>query len=134
MNEQEPSERGFSDEFQKMGANIKDVAQAVLGSEEFKTFQREMNEGLSELGDTINKFFQEVAESPAGKRVKEEIDDFTKSARTGELESKVRQDVLAALHKANEELEKAAQRWRTEEETSAESPTSESGEGTPGQE
>lgn len=134
MSDQENPQGGISDEFVKLGGNIKEMAQAALESEEFKKFQREMNEGLTELGDTLNKFFQEVAESPAGKRVKEEIDDISKSARTGELESKVRQDVLAALRKANEELEKAAQRWQAGEETPPPPAAPEGGEGSPGQE
>ena len=117
MDDPKRPENDFSSEIQKLGGNIKQVAQAALESEEFKRFQNEMNQGLSQLGESLNKFFQEVSESPAGQRVKSEIDDFQKSARTGELEAKVRQDVLAALQKANEELEKAAARWRAGEET-----------------
>jgi len=117
MDDPKKPENDFSSEIHKLGGNIKQVAQAALESEEFKRFQDEMNQGLSQLGESLNKFFQEVSESPAGQRVKSEIDDFQKSARTGELEAKVRQDVLAALQKANEELEKAAARWRAGEET-----------------
>lgn len=128
MDDQKQPENDFADEIHKLGGNIKQVAQAALESEEFKKFQDEMNQGLSQLGESLNKFFQEIAESPAGQRVKSEIDDFQKTARTGELEAKVRQDVLAALQKANDELEKAAARWRAGEDTPQPPTQSETGE------
>ncbi len=115
MSDQNQPQGDFSDEFKKLGGNLKQVAQAALESDEFKKFQNEMNQGLTQLSESLNKFLQDVAESPAGQRVKEEIDDFQKSARTGEIETKVRQDVIAALRKANEELEKAARRWQADE-------------------
>jgi hypothetical protein len=131
MDDQKQPESGFSSEFQKLGGNIKQVAQAALESEEFKRFQDEMNQGLAQLGESLNKFFQEVSESPTGQRVKSEIDDFQKSARTGDLEAKVRQDVLTALRKANEELEKAANRWRAGDDTPQPPSQSEAGDTKP---
>lgn len=131
MSDQNQPQGDFSDEVIKLGGNLKQVAQAALESEEFKKFQTEMNQGLTQLSESLNKFFQEVAESPTGQRVKTEIDDFQKSARTGEIEEKVRQDVIAALKKANEELEKAAKRWQAGVEETPQPTQSEAGETDP---
>jgi hypothetical protein len=93
-------------EFKNLGENLKTILQNAWESEERKHLQREIESGLSNLGQTLDEAAREFRDSDAGQRLKADAEDFRNRVRSGEVEHKVREDLLAALRKVNTELEK----------------------------
>jgi len=99
----------LASEFQELGSNLKKIFLNAWESEERKNFQVELEEGLSDLGDSLKQTAQEIRDSETGQRVKAEAEDLRDRVRSGEVEGKIREDLLTALHKVNTELKKASQ-------------------------
>lgn len=116
MSEQTPPEGDLRDEFQNLGQNLKRVINTAWESEERKKVQGDIQDGLDELYQAINKMINEFKVSETGKKVIEEVDDFSERLRSGEVRDQAREGVLTALKKMNTELEKAADKFTTEEE------------------
>jgi len=115
MSDQNQPQSELASEFQKLGQNIQQVVQAAVESDEFKKFREEMQQGLSDLGESLNNFVKELSDTPTGQKVRNGLDNLQEKARQAEIETKVRQEVLSALQKANLELEKASARWKPAE-------------------
>jgi hypothetical protein len=93
-------------EFQLLGENLKQMFVTAWESEERKNFQNELENGLTDLGDTLKQTAQDFKESETGQKVKAEAEDLRDRIESGEVEQKVREDILSVLHKVNAELEK----------------------------
>lgn len=93
-------------EFQLLGENLKQMFVTAWESEERKNFQNELENGLADLGDTLKQTAQDFKESETGQKVKAEAEDLRDRIESGEVEQKVREDILSVLHKVNAELEK----------------------------
>jgi hypothetical protein len=115
MNDQEtrdPQGRSgeVASEFKDLGENLKSILQNAWESEERKNLQREIESGLANLGKTLEQAAKEFKESEAGQRLKADAEDLHQRIRSGEVETRVRDDLLAALRKVNSELEKVLSR------------------------
>jgi hypothetical protein len=111
MNENDPegTKQGSSDVasgFRTLGNNLKNIFQQAWESEERKNLQNEIEIGLSNLGKTLDEAAQEFRESEAGQRLETEAKDFRDRVRSGEVETKMRDDLATILQKVNYELEK----------------------------
>lgn len=93
-------------ELQELGRNLRDMLQTVWESEERKKVQTEIETGLKDLGASLNQAAQDFNTSPAGQTIKSDVEDLKERLRTGEVQSKVRSDVLTALKSVNNELKK----------------------------
>jgi gas vesicle protein len=114
MSEQpEPQEEftsgDLASEFQELGKNLKNVFVNAWESEQRKNFQKELEDGFSELGESLKQTAEEIHDSDTGQRVKAEAEDLRDRVRSGEVETKIREDILAVLHKVNFELGKIIQ-------------------------
>lgn len=114
MSEQsDPQEKTTSgdlaSEFQELGRNLKSIFVNAWESEQRKSLQKELEEGFSELGTSLKQTAEEIHDSDAGQRVKAEAEDLRDRVQSGEIETKVREDILAAMHKVNSELGKFTQ-------------------------
>jgi hypothetical protein len=98
-----------AEELRQLGKNIKEALRSAWGSEERQKLQQEIQSGLSELGNMLNQAADDFKSSQAGQNIKADIDDFKERLRTGEVESKVRSEILEALQTANRELKRATQ-------------------------
>ena len=130
MSEQPEPQEGSSSgdlasEFQELGKNLKNIFVNAWESEQRKNLQKELEEGFSELGDSLKQTAEEIHDSDAGQRVKAEAEDLRDRVRSGEVETKIREDILSVLHKVNSELGKI---------THPEPPTDESAADDPGME
>jgi hypothetical protein len=105
----EPASGSLASEFKKLGDNLKNIFVDAWESEQRKNLQIELEEGFSELGESLKQAVEEIQESEAGQRVKSEAEDLRDRVRSGEVENKIREDILAALHKVNSELGKYTQ-------------------------
>ncbi len=127
-----PPERSASEiaeELRLLGKNLKEVMRAAWESDERKKFQQEIQAGLKDLGITINEVANDFNQSPAAQRVREEAADLRQRMRNGEVEARIRSEVINALRTVNSELEKAAHRKPSEAPSSSESGTEKPGQG-----
>ena len=103
----EKSAEDLASEFQHLGDNLKKFFVNAWESEQRKTLQKEIEEGLSDLGDTLKDTVIEIQDSETGQRIKSDAEDFRDRVRDGDVEQKVRSDLTSFLQKLNSELEKA---------------------------
>ncbi len=96
-------------ELRELGKNLQDLLRSVWESEERKKVQREIETGLSDLTSTLTKAAKDFSDSPAAKGIKTDLEDLGQRIRTGEVETKVRTEVIDALRTANQGLKKASQ-------------------------
>ena len=116
------SQKELADELRELGNNIKDFLHTFWESQERKRIQKEIEAGMTNLGESLNQAADEFQHSPTGQHVKEEFDTISERIRSGEMETTIRRDnFLSALRTANAELEKALQKM-----SSAEKPASDS--------
>jgi len=106
MANQKPT-RSISDEFAELGRNIKQALESAWTSEERKKLQTEIEAGLKEASQAVKQAAGDFSKSQAGQTLKTEAEDFQKRVHSGELEAKIRSELLAALRMANEGLKKA---------------------------
>jgi DNA topoisomerase VI subunit B len=101
-------ENEIVDELRSLGRNLKGVLQTAWESEERRKLQNEIQAGLAELQKTVADF----ATSPTGQRLKADVQDLGERVRSRQVESQLRNDLLAALRTINAELEKAAKKGK----------------------
>jgi predicted component of type VI protein secretion system len=93
-------------EFRDLGNNLKNIFQKAWESAERRKLQQEIETGIDELGKSLNQAFNEIKDSPAGQQFKEDARDLHERVRSGEVETKVRSELLSILHQVNAELNK----------------------------
>ncbi len=109
-NETKSPSDNIGDQLNELGKNLLDALQSVWQSEERRKLQKEIEDGLASLGASLSQASKDFSNSPAGKAIKEDVEDLQERWRTGEVESKVRSEVSEALRKVNEELLKATRK------------------------
>ncbi len=111
MSETEKREDVLADEFRNLGKNLTEVMRAAWESPERKNIQAEIETGLNEMGKSIDKEISSFRQSPSGQRLKSDMEDLNQRVRSGEVSIKAREELLAALKRANTELQKVISRW-----------------------
>lgn len=106
----------LADQFREMGKNLSELLRTAWESDERKKIQREVELGLADLGDAVKKVGQEMSQSPAGEKLKANMNDIRQRVESGEVENKLRAELLKALQTINEGLRKAAEKGKSEEE------------------
>lgn len=101
-----PPESELSEEFRRLAENLKQAAAAAWHSEESQKLKQEIRTGLHALEAGLKGATEEFASSETGQRVKAGVEDFSARVRSGEVEGRLRQDLLAALRAVNETLQK----------------------------
>lgn len=101
-------ESEVAQEFRRLGDNLQDVLRAAWESPERKNLQSEIKAGLTELESSLNKAATEFRESPTGQRLETEVRNLGERVRTGEVESRLRNDLLSLLRQLNIRLEQAS--------------------------
>jgi hypothetical protein len=119
------SQGDLADELRELGNNIKDILTTLWESQERKKVQKDLETGLNNFGSSLNQAASDFQKSPAGQRVKEDIDILSERIRSGEMEAKLRSEMLKALQVANQELQKAAGKMASTEAKSEKPETSE---------
>jgi uncharacterized protein YukE len=101
----------LADELRSLGENLRSVFQTAWDSDDRRRFQQELQKGLGELGESLSQAARDFSQSEAGRQVKEDLRDLGERLQSGEVESKVRQDLTQILRKLNEELGRASNSW-----------------------
>jgi hypothetical protein len=97
----------LADELRALGQNLQAALKSAWESEERKKLKSEIETGLNDLTRTLSQAAKEFNESPTGQTLKADVEDFQQRLRAGELEQKVRGELLGALRSVNNELQKA---------------------------
>lgn len=105
-----PPEDDLPGEFLRLGHNLRDAVKAVWDSEEGRRLQRDIKTGLSALEAGLKEAAEELTQSEVGQRVKDEMHDLGQRVRAGDVESRVKSDLLEALRTVNRELQKVSRR------------------------
>jgi len=111
MSEPQNLHDDLGDELRALGATLREMLQAAWESDERKRAQQEIETGLEDLARTLRSAGQEFAASPTGQRLKADVHDLHERVRASQVEDQVRQELVAALRRINEELGKAARAW-----------------------
>jgi hypothetical protein len=107
QNQSQAKNSSIADEFIELGKNIQKAMQAAWASEERKQLQAEVEAGLKEASKALEQAANDFSASQAGQTLKAEAEDIHKRVQSGELEAKIRAELLSALRIANDELKKA---------------------------
>lgn len=108
-------EGDLSSEFERLGQNLKAAARTAWESEESRKLQAELKSGLAALEAGLKHAAQEMTTGETGQRLKADVEDLSQRVKSGQVESQLRQDLLAALRTVNGELRKMAQPQPTDE-------------------
>ena len=111
MTKNNEPEETLADEFRLLGKNLVDTAHAAWDSPERQRLQKEIEEGLSELGTTMTREYEQFRESSTGQKLRDDVNDISERVRSSEIDTKIRADLISALQQVNTELEKITNRW-----------------------
>jgi uncharacterized membrane protein YccC len=118
MNDSPQPEDNLTEELRLLGRNLLSTLQAAWERPERKNLQQEIENGLSELVNTLKNEAGNVASSPTGQKVKSEAEDLRQRVQNGEVDTAIRSELLKALQTVNTELKKAATRLGGDQEQS----------------
>ena len=107
-----PDGENLGEEFRSLGKNLVGFLHAAWESPEGQQLKQDVEKSLAEISEALNKAADGFNKSEKGQQIKQDIDDLRQRVSNGELQSKTRQEMLAALRKVNDELTKAAERWK----------------------
>ncbi len=110
MTEQQPPESDINAEFRLLGKNLVDALRTAWESPERKRLQQELESGLKELGTSMKREIEKFSESPTGQRLKSEAQEVSERVRSGEVQNKAREELLAALRTLNNEIQKVSEK------------------------
>ncbi len=108
------SEDDLGAELRDLGENLKQTLRTAWQSEERKKIQREIKSGLKELEGLLKEASDELHASEIRHEIQEGVSDFRERLERGELEKRIREDLLSALHTINEELKRLSAQWSAE--------------------
>ncbi len=121
MENEEPTQKSVPEEFEEIGKNLLGILRAAWDSPERKRLSDELETGINELGQSLRREMENFEKSPTGERIKSNVDDIQQQIRTGEVEEKIRIEVLGALRTVNAELRNAKERLNTRKQSDSKS-------------
>ncbi len=107
----------LSGEFKRLGENLKFTIRTAWQSDERKNVSRSIEDGLSEFTRSLEDVSSEIRTSETSQKIKEDLKDFQTRISTGEVESKLRSELVASLKIINAELAKFTNRWSPQTDT-----------------
>lgn len=111
MSDEKKPEDNFGDEFRNLGNNLLGALRSVWDSPERKRLTEELETNLNELSANLRKEVESFNESPTAQRLKEDVETLHGKVRNEISDSGVKEDILAALRTANQELSRVIERW-----------------------
>ncbi|MBC8506154.1 MAG: hypothetical protein ISR58_12185 [Anaerolineales bacterium] len=103
----EQQQPDLASQFREMGDNLKNMMKTAWQSEDAQKLRQDIKNGLSGLSQAANDAVDEFNTSEAGQRLKTETQDFRDRVRSGDVETKAREEISKVLHTINSELQKA---------------------------
>ena len=117
------SEKPVSDiaaEFRRLGKNLREAFKAARDSEELKKLQQELEEGVEVLASSVKRSADEFVHSGTGQQIRQEVKELEEKWKRGEVQSKIRQELLEILRRVNADLDETLARWQAGDEGTSE--------------
>jgi predicted component of type VI protein secretion system len=108
---EESSKPDLTNELHQLGINLKSTLQSAWESEERKKVQEEIERGLADLGKLLQDASTEFEANRVGQEIKAGVADFRTRLQSGEVETRIREDLMQALKAVNAELDKLSEQW-----------------------
>jgi hypothetical protein len=105
MESENKQQRSVENEFERLGENLRQAVEAAWQSEERKRISQDLQAGIEEFGETLNRTANEFIESPTGQKMRAEVDDFSQRVHEGEVADRVESELLSVLDRLNKKLE-----------------------------
>lgn len=124
------SEKGSVDvtaELRNLGRQMVDTLQTAWNSDERQRFEKEVREGMHSFANEIDKAIQEVRESEATGKVRDEASQVASKVQSSEAGHKAREGLAKSLQWLSEELGTLSAKFTPPEKPAPEA-TDESGE------
>jgi hypothetical protein len=102
----EESTADVSSEWRDLGQNLKEIFQNTWESAERQKLQEDIEAGLADFANSVNKAVDEFKVSPTGQRLKSDVEDLHERVKSGEVEGKAKHELATILQKINAELGK----------------------------
>ena len=99
----------FVSELNKLGENLGQLMRSVWESEERKSIEREMTNGIEQLAKQLNQTLDQLKTDATVGNAKKTVKEAWETARGPKIVSEVHQGVVDTLKKVNEELTKHTQ-------------------------
>ena len=115
MENNDTQEGNLKEEFRNLGKNLVDAIRAAGESPGWQKLSSDIEGGLSEFGTTVKREYDSFKDSPTAQQVKSDIDDFQDRIKAGEVEAKVREELITALKAVNSELRKVSEKYSSPE-------------------
>ena len=116
MESENKQPRSFDNEFERLGENLRQAVEAAWQSEERKRISEDLQAGIEEFGETLNRTANEFIESPTGQKMRAEVDDFSQRVQEGEVADRVESELLSVLNRLNQKLEEVISTMASESE------------------
>jgi hypothetical protein len=107
-NENKSTSDTISEQLNELGKNLREALQTAWSSEERRKLQQDIEEGMASLGATLSQAAKDFSSTPTGKTISDDMKDLQQRWRSGEVGTKVHTEVVDALRRVNDELQKTA--------------------------
>ena len=105
----QPTESELAAELRELGRNLKNAAKTAWESEESRRLQQELKDGFAALEAGLRDTASELSRDETKQRVRQEARAFRERVCSGQVETQLRADLLAALRSVNAEIKKATE-------------------------
>ena len=103
-------------ELSALGRQLGETISAAWNSEERIRFEKEVKEGVQSFAKEVDNAFQEVRESPAAQRAKDEASDIKSKVQDADLGQKTQSSIAQGLRWMSVELGNLAEQFTPTEE------------------
>lgn len=98
-------------EIRQLGQSLSNLLRAAWASPERQKLKQEIESGLAEVSASLKQAAADLQQSETGQRVRADLEDLRTRMERGEVEARLRVDLLQALRTINAELERATGQW-----------------------
>ncbi len=110
MDQKPDSEDSLRQEFEALGRNLVEAMRSAWESPETKRMREDVITGISDLGATLRREADNLANSNAAQQVRDGLEQAADKVRSPELQTKMRSEILGALKTMNTELQRVIDR------------------------
>jgi hypothetical protein len=97
--------KSVDNEFERLGENLRKAVEEAWESEERKRISEDLQAGIEEFAETLNRTAKEFVDSPTGQKMRSEVEDFSRRVQEGEVADRVESELLTVLNRLNQKLE-----------------------------
>lgn len=105
------SEQDIVAEFKKAGRQFAQSLEDVFTSDEAKRIEREVRAGIKGFADEVEKFVREASESPAAKKLQDDVSDLGKRVESSDVTRQAQTTLAQGLRWLSVELDQMAGRF-----------------------